>query len=92
MLTLDTPVRIAENVLFTGVDQEAILLNTRNNKYFGLNDVGARFWDELSKSTLRHAYQVLFSEYAINPQQLEKDLLGLVTLLVQHGLLEIDKT
>ena len=91
MLTLDTPVRIAENVLFTGVDQEAVLLNTRSNKYFGLNDVGARFWDELSKSTLRHAYQVLCAEYAINPRRLEKDLLELTNLLVQHGLLEIDK-
>jgi hypothetical protein len=91
MLTLDTTVHIADHVLFTGVDEEAVLLNTRNNKYFGLNDVGARFWDELSKSTLRRAYQVLFSEYAINPQQLEKDLLELTTLLVQHGLLEIDK-
>ena len=89
MLTLDTPVRIAENVLFTGVDQEAVLLNTRSNKYFGLNDVGARFWDELSKSTLRHAYQVLCVEYAINPRRLEKDLLELTNLLVLHGLLEI---
>ena len=89
MLTLDTPVQVAENVLFTGVDKEAVLLNTRTNKYFGLNEVGARFWDVLSMSSLRHAHQVLCTEYEINPQQLEQDLLELAGLMVQHGLLEI---
>jgi Coenzyme PQQ synthesis protein D (PqqD) len=89
MLTLDTPVRAAKNVLFTGVAEEAVLLNTRSNKYFGLNDVGARFWDVLVKSSLRDAYQVLCSEFAVNPQQLEQDLLELADLMVQHDLLEI---
>jgi|WetSurMetagenome_2_1015567.scaffolds.fasta_scaffold530861_2 hypothetical protein len=90
MLTIDTPVHVSENVLFTGIEKEAVLLNTRTNKYFGLNEVAARFWDLIENNSIREAYNIICSEFEINPRRLEQDLLEFVDLLVQHGLLELN--
>jgi hypothetical protein len=90
VLTIDTPVHISENVLFTGIENEGVLLNTRTNKYFGLNEVAARFWDLIENRSIREAYNIICSEFEINPRQLEQDLLEFVDLLVQHGLLELN--
>ena len=89
MLTLDAVLRITAHVLYTRVEQDAILLNTLTNKYYSLNEVGARFWGLLTEGeTLRRAHQVLLKEFEIESPQLEQDLLGLVQQLHEDGLVE----
>jgi hypothetical protein len=89
MLTLDTILRIPEAVLFTTVDGDAVLLNTRSNQYFSLSDVGACMWNLLSEgSTFRAAYESIMAEYEVDGVQLEQDLLDLVGNLMENGLVE----
>ena len=90
MLTLDTVLRLPEQVVFTFVDQDAILLNTRTNKYFALDDVGASLWKLLSEGkTLRDSHQTLIDEYDVEAAQLEQDLLELIGHLRENGLVEV---
>ena len=90
MLSLDSDLHLPEHVVFTFVEQDAILLNTRTNKYFALDDVGRRFWELLKEGkSLREGYQALLEEYEVEPARLEADLLELVGQLVEHGLVDV---
>jgi hypothetical protein len=89
MLTLDSALRIPDTVLFTTVDGDAVLLNTRSNLYYSLGDVGARLWELLSGgSKFRAAYESILAEYEVDGVQLERDLLDLVGNLMENGLVE----
>jgi hypothetical protein len=93
MLTLDTVLRIPANVSFSVVGEDAFLLNTQTNKYYGLEKVGARLWELLNEGkSLKDAYQNVLSEYEVDPAQLEQDLLDLLERLREHGLVEIVET
>jgi hypothetical protein len=86
---LDAALRISDNVIFTTVDDGSVLLNTRTNQYFTLNDVGAQLWNLLREGkTFRVAYESLLDEYEVDGIQLELDLLELVNRLLENGLVE----
>ena len=90
MLTLDTDLKIPEHVMFTTVDETAVLLNTRTNQYFSMDDVGARFWDLLKTGqSLREIHQTLLTEYEVASVTLEHDLLELLGHLKESGLVEV---
>jgi hypothetical protein len=89
MLTLDSILRIPDSILFTPVDEEAVLLNTCTNRYFSLDDVGARVWSLLGEGKiLREIHQTLLEEFDVEAAQLERDLLELATQLLENGLVE----
>ncbi len=90
MLSLDATFSIPVHVMFTTVEQDAVLLNTLSNKYYSLNEVGARFWSLLAGGkTLREAHRVLLEEFEVESPQLEQDLLELLEQLRENGLVEI---
>jgi hypothetical protein len=96
MLTLETKISIPKDVLFHEVaDEEAdemVLLNLVNGKYFSLDDVGTRMWLLMTEhGQLKAVHQALLEEYAVDPQQLEQDLLALTDRLVVNGLLQISE-
>ncbi len=90
MLTLDSKLLLPKQVVFTFVEQDVILLNTQTNKYFALDNVGARLWNLLSEGkSLRECNQMILEEYEVEPATLEQDLSELITQLVENGLVEV---
>lgn len=90
MISLDAEIRIPGNVLFTTIDESAVLLNVQNNKYYSLDDVGAHFWRLVYEGKqLREAFEVLLTEYQVARSQLEKDILELLQQLISSNLIEI---
>lgn len=90
MLTLDSMITIPKYVMFSLVDEDAFLLNTQTNKYFLLEEVGARLWSLLKENrSLREAHENIGKEYDVELGQLEKDLLELLGKLQENGLVEI---
>ena len=90
MLTLDSTLHLPAHVSSTTVEEDAILLNTHTNKYFALDEVGARLWNLLNENkSLRECYQVLLQEYEVDPADLEHDILELLEQLRVHELVEI---
>jgi hypothetical protein len=93
MLTLNTALHIPANVSFSVVGEDAFLLNTQTNKYYGLEKVGARLWQLLNEGkSLKEAHQIILSEYEVDPAQLMQDILELLEHLREHGLVEIVET
>jgi hypothetical protein len=90
MLTLNTILSIPANVSFSVVGEDAFLLNTQTNKYYGLEKVGARLWQLLNEGkSLKDAHQVIMSEYEVDPDELQQDILELINNLMENGLVEI---
>lgn len=90
MLTLESALRIPAHVSFSAIGEDAFLLNTKTNKYYGLQEVGARLWQLLTDGmTLKDAHQKLLVEYEVSAEALKQDLLELLEELEKNGLVEI---
>jgi hypothetical protein len=92
MTTLAAKISIPDQVTYSEVANEMVLLNLDTGKYFGLDEVGARMYALLAEhKSLRQAYQTLLDEYEVDPDRLEQDLIVLVDDLVERGLVTIQE-
>jgi hypothetical protein len=71
------------------VGEESVLLDLKTERYLGLDDVSARFWDLLtSGKPIQSAYDTLLEEFEVAPERLRNDLDGFLQELIQFGLIE----
>jgi hypothetical protein len=86
-LSLETAVRASDDVVFREVDGEAVILNLASGIYFGLDSVGTRIWQLIEQhQQLSRVLAQLGLEYEAPQEELERDLLRLVTELTDKGL------
>ena len=79
----------APDVLIQTVVGEAVLLDLRSQKYFGLNEVGTRAWQLLGETGDAVLVRSrLAQEYRVDAAQLERDLDDLFGRLLKAGLVE----
>ncbi len=89
-LSFAARVAVPKAVLMREIGGEAVILNLDSEKYYGLNEVGARVWVALTTaSSIQAAYETLLSEFAVQPDQLRQDLESLVADLAEHGLVTL---
>jgi hypothetical protein len=75
-------------VLFQPLGNEAVLLNLSNNRYYGLNEVGARMWELLQEhGALEAVVAQMVEEYEIDEATLRQDLEGLIAQLIEQEML-----
>lgn len=85
---LDLCLEISPQVLARGVQGEMVLLHLGRERYFALNEVGARIWELLAEGLRpRDVHVCLLKEYAVEPNRLRDDLLSLVEELLAADLL-----
>lgn len=78
---------ISQDAVFRDLDGEAVILDLNAGTYFGLNEVGTRIWRLLAENgNLRAVFDALRAEYDATPDTLERDLLALVSRLVEARL------
>lgn len=83
-------VKLDPNVLVQEVDNEAVLLNLSNEHYFGLDDIGLRFWQLLGEhKNSNEVIQTIKSEYDVSEARLHADLGKFIVELENAGLLTI---
>lgn len=81
---------IPDTVLTREIDGELVLLDLRSETYFGLDDVGTRFWTALTgHASLSEARRALLEEFEVEPARLERDFARLVGELETHGLVTL---
>jgi hypothetical protein len=90
-LTLDTVVTVPDNLLFSNLGGEEVILDLSTGTYYGLNEVGARVWALIE--TPRSGHEIcdrLEAEYDVDRPSLERDVLHLLQEFEAEGLLEVD--
>lgn len=91
-ITLAHQAQPNDDVLFQEVAGEAVLLNLASERYFGLDAVGTRIWSLLNRNPLLlQAHHELCETYDASPEQLQQDLLTLVTELAEAGLVTVSE-
>jgi hypothetical protein len=91
--TIDFDQRLAvpEHVAMRELDEELVLLNFESERYFGLDDVGARILEVLrDASSIDAGITVLLDEFEVDESQLRHDVGALVTSLVDGGLVVLE--
>lgn len=93
MATLESEIRVGEDVLFNGIEEEGVLLNLKTGTYYGMDKVGTRMFSLLSQhGQVGLAYQELLKEYDTTEDQLWQDLLNFINELASHELLQVVET
>ena len=88
-LPFDSIISISPDVMVRKVGEESVLLDLKTERYLGLDDVSARFWDLLtSGEPIQSAYGKLLEEFEVAPERLRKDLDAFLQELIQFGLIE----
>ncbi len=83
-------VRVPSDILISEVGGESVLLNLKNERYFGLDDVGTQMWKALVASdSIQAAYERLLAEYDVEANRLRQDLDDLIQKLLEQGLVEV---
>jgi hypothetical protein len=88
--SLDSRVRVNEDVVFQELEQEAILLNPKTGVYFGLDPVGTRIWSLLQGgSLLSNVVTALCDEFDVAKARCAEDVLHLVAEMEEKSLVTI---
>lgn len=83
-------VKIDPNVLIQELENEAVLLNLTDEHYFGLDDIGLRFWQLLEQhENSAEVIQQMKAEYDAPEETLDQDLGKFIVELESAGLLSI---
>jgi Coenzyme PQQ synthesis protein D (PqqD) len=87
----DGEIRLSPEVLFRELEGEAVLLDLRSQRYFGLDEVGTRIWQLLSELGRREGVlERLLEEFEVDRQTLARDLEGFLARLETAELIEVD--
>ena len=85
-------VKVPEEVLISGLQDESVLLNLDSERYYGLDDVGTRMFSVLTSSdSVQSAWEKLKNEYDVDHEVLRQDLIALVESLAEQGLIEVTR-
>src|SRR2546425_1669732 len=88
-ISFATRLSVPQDVLVSVIEDEAVLLNLKSERYFGLNRTGTAMWTALtSAESVEMAYRSLAGRFAVDPEMLRRDLNDLVQHLIEHGLVE----
>ncbi len=83
-------VKIAPDMLYQELDDEAVILNLANEQYYGLNDVGRHMWQLLSEhGNVESVVAQLKNYYDADEATLRSDLMTLIKQLQADGLITV---
>lgn len=69
---------------------EVIILNLQSGIYYGLNQVGARFWELIQTPTsLAEVRSSLLEDYDVTVEECDRDLQTMVQKLADAGLITV---
>jgi hypothetical protein len=88
--SIESTVRISDDVAFRELEGESVLLNMRTGIYFGLDAVGTRIWQLIEQhGRLASVRDELVREFEVDADAATRDLLDLAGELAERGLVEV---
>jgi len=71
---------------------ESVILNLKNDSYYGLNEVGTFVWDMIKEpKTVSQIKDGILAKYEVDPNECERDLLELVNDLLANELVQVSE-
>lgn len=89
-ISAESTVTLTQAQISCEINDETVILQFDSGDYFGLNDVGTLVWKMIKQPrSVRELREAILREYAVDPEQCERDLLSLLRELREHGLIEV---
>ncbi len=89
-LSLESTIRINDDILFNDLQGEIVILSPKDGVYFGLDPVGTRAWQLIQHhGRLEAVRDAMLKEYEVSAERLWEDLQDLVSSLLDNGLVEV---
>ncbi len=89
-VSFDTRISVSTDLLVSKVSDEMVILNYSNETYYGLNRIGSRVWDSLTKgNSILDIYEIFRSDFKVPKEKLLRDILNLVEQLLKQGLVTV---
>jgi len=80
----------AKEPVSSELDGEVVVLNPKLGKYFGLDNVSARIWELIQEpKTVDNVQNIILSEYDIDADRCEQDIVDLFQDMAKNGLIEV---
>jgi hypothetical protein len=89
-LSPESIVVVARDQLSADAGEESVILNMKNEVYYGLEGVGARVWHLVQKpQRISDLCKELVEELDVEPTRCESDLMELLEELLAEGMIEL---
>jgi len=89
-LNIKTTVVSSPEQVSSQLDNELVILDTKNGGYFGLNEVGSRIWSLMQTPILVSSIRdTLLDEYEVGQEELEMDIINILSALQDVELIQI---
>ena len=89
-ISMDSVVVASNDQVSCDLAGEAAILHLKSVSYYGLNSVGAKIWHLLqAPRSVREIMELILSEYDVQAERCELDLMRLLNELEQEGLIEV---
>jgi hypothetical protein len=89
-LSVSSSVVVANDQVSSDLGGEVAILHLEAGMYYGLEEVGARIWNLIQEpKPVEEIRDILVSEYEVEPDRCESDLIILLTRLADEGLIEV---
>ncbi|OGT96485.1 MAG: thymidylate synthase, partial [Gemmatimonadetes bacterium RIFCSPLOWO2_02_FULL_71_11] len=83
-------ISISGDLVSCDLNAEAVVLNLRSGRYYGLDPVGARIWNLIqTPRTVQEIRDILLQDYEVEPDRCEGDLVALLEKLANEGLVDV---
>ncbi len=80
---------IPDTTLVREFDDECVLLNLKNESYFGLDITGTFIWRQIAAGrTIEEIGRMMADEFEVDPETATSDLRSLVDDLLEHELVQ----
>jgi hypothetical protein len=80
----------AKDQVSSDLGGEVAILDLKAGMYYGLDEVGARIWELIQEPrAVREVHNMLLSQYDVERERCERDLLSLLQQLADEGLVEV---
>lgn len=92
--TLNPKTRVCrvDDVLDTDIDNETVMMDIDQGRYFGLNKTGTRIWALLAQPVvISDLCDQLKAEFNVPQEQFEQDVFDFLERLLTRGLLRVEK-
>ena len=88
-LSVSSSVVAAKDQVSSDLGGEVAILHLKAGVYYSLEAVGARIWSLIQEPrTVGEIRNILVSEYEVEPDRCESDLIALLQRLADEGLIE----
>ena len=89
-ITNNSVISRSNEVVFSKLDDEIMMMSIKNSEYYGLDDIGSRIWEILlNPSTFNEIIKTLLKEFEISEEECSADVLEFLRALKDKNLVLI---